>query len=158
MSVKDTVLDKTQSIQEYISIQAPKDELLRECLRQKQTWEEGQAKEMSWQDKTLRRMYHQWHVFMHSEMEQQPYLYWIPIWILTLTPKYLMDDRNFKKMFLPNYSGVSRTKGFLSSLIYLSLPLNFSQNNLCVRTKFCQILLSSVEVWCSIVPANKMFA
>lgn len=36
VSVKATVLDETQSIQEYINKMAPKDELLRECLRQQQ--------------------------------------------------------------------------------------------------------------------------
>uniref|UniRef100_A0A8C4WGB1 Reverse transcriptase domain-containing protein n=1 Tax=Gopherus evgoodei TaxID=1825980 RepID=A0A8C4WGB1_9SAUR len=58
VSVKATVLDETRSIQEYISKTAPKDELLRECLRQQQTWEEDQAEEVPWQDKILHGMYH----------------------------------------------------------------------------------------------------
>lgn len=38
VSMKATVLDETQSIQEYINKMAAKDELLRECLRQQNTW------------------------------------------------------------------------------------------------------------------------
>ncbi|KAM6449746.1 uncharacterized protein PHA67_017094 [Liasis olivaceus] len=37
---------------------APKDELLRECLRQQQTWEEVQMEEVQQQDKPLHGMYH----------------------------------------------------------------------------------------------------
>lgn len=59
MSVKDTVLDETQSIQEYISEMAPTDELLRECLRQQQTETEDQPEEVPWHDKALHSMYHQ---------------------------------------------------------------------------------------------------
>lgn len=53
MSVKATVLEKTQSTQEYISKMASKEEPLRKCLRQQQTWEADQAEEVPRQDKIL---------------------------------------------------------------------------------------------------------
>lgn len=46
VSVKATVLDKTQSMQEYISKMAVEDELLRKSMKQQQTQEENQAKEV----------------------------------------------------------------------------------------------------------------
>lgn len=58
VSLKATLLDKTQSIHGYISKMALKDELVRECLRQQQTREEDPADEVPWQDKTLHEMYH----------------------------------------------------------------------------------------------------
>lgn len=58
VNIKATVLDVTQSIQEYSIKMTPKNELLRECLRQQQGWEEDQEEEMLWQDKILHRMYY----------------------------------------------------------------------------------------------------
>ena len=58
MSVQATILDKTSNIQEYICKMAPKDKLLRECLKQQQRGADDQAEEVPWHSKVLHGMYH----------------------------------------------------------------------------------------------------
>ena len=53
MSVKATIQDETQNIQEYISKMAPKDKLLRECLRQQQIGNDDQPEEVPWHNKAI---------------------------------------------------------------------------------------------------------
>lgn len=59
MSIKAIVLDEIHNIQEYNSKTAYKDDLLKECLKQQQTWEKDQAEEIPLQDKSLNSIHHQ---------------------------------------------------------------------------------------------------
>lgn len=58
MGIKATNLDVTHSIHEYISKITSKNGLLRESLRHQHKWEEDQAKEVTWQCKTLHGLFH----------------------------------------------------------------------------------------------------